>query len=166
MVHERQDARPEQLGDATVADLTADIVSAYVSHNNIPATQVPELIGNVSSALRARMSGPATPEPEPQEPAVSIRRSVKPDEIICLECGKRFKSIKRHLQNAHGLDPNGYRQKWGLAKDYPMVAPNYAEARSALAKSIGLGRKKGEPAPAAKGRGRRGAKGKAEAPSG
>lgn len=163
MVQDRQETQPEQIGDATVADLTADIVSAYVSHNNIPAGQVPELIGNVSSALRARMSGPAEPEPEPQEPAVSIRRSVKPDEIICLECGKRFKSIKRHLQNAHGLTPNEYRQKWGLSKDYPMVAPNYAEARSALAKSIGLGRKKGEPAPAAKGRGKRGAKARSEA---
>lgn len=161
MVQDRQEFQSEQIGDATVADLTADIVSAYVSHNNIPAAQVPELIGNVSSALRARISGPAQPEPEPQAPAVPIRRSVKPDEITCLECGKRFKSIKRHLQNAHGLDPNEYRRKWGLAKDYPMVAPNYAEARSVLAKSIGLGRKKGE-SPAAKGRGKRGGRGKAE----
>jgi predicted transcriptional regulator len=166
MVYDRPDAQPEQMAEVGLAHLTADIVSAYVSHNNIPAAQVPELIGNVSSALRAKVSGPAQPEPEPQEPAVPIRRSVKPDEIICLECGKKFKSIKRHLKNAHDLEPNEYRQKWGLAKDYPMVAPNYAEARSALAKSIGLGRKKGEPAPAATGRGSRGARAKAEAPAG
>jgi predicted transcriptional regulator len=161
MALNEQNAQPEQMGEATLVDLTADIVSAYVSHNNVAPSQLPELIGSVNSALRGQLP---QPEPEPQEPAVSIRRSVKPDEITCLECGKRFKSIKRHLQNAHGLSPNEYRAKWNLARDYPMVAPNYAEARSALAKSIGLGRKKGEPVPS-KGRRRGSAKAKAEAPA-
>lgn len=153
----------EQAGDANaIPDLTTEIVSAYVSNNNIPPAQLPELIVSVSSAL-GQLSRPEEPQPEPQKPAVPIRRSVKPDEITCLECGKKFKSIRRHLTSAHGLEPNAYRQKWGLARDYPMTAPNYAERRSQLAKSIGLGRKKGEAAPAAKGRGRRGAKAKAPA---
>jgi predicted transcriptional regulator len=152
----------EQAGDANaIPDLTTEIVSAYVSNNNIPPAQLPELIVSVSSAL-GQLSRPEEPQPEPQKPAVPIRRSVKPDEITCLECGKTFKSIRRHLTSAHGLEPNAYRQKWGLSRDYPMTAPSYAERRSQLAKSIGLGRKKGEAAPA-KGRGRRGAKAKASA---
>jgi predicted transcriptional regulator len=160
-----QNGQAEQMGEATIADLTTAIVSAYVSNNNVPPAQLPEIIGAVSSALRERMSGPAEPQPEPQEPAVSIRRSVTREEIVCLECGKRFKSIRRHLQNAHGLDPNEYRQKWGLRRDYPMTAPAYAERRSELAKSIGLGRKKAEAPATAKGRRKGRAKGKAEAPA-
>jgi predicted transcriptional regulator len=156
---DRSEKGPGQAAD--LVDLTANIVCAYVSHNTISAAQLPELIANVSSALRANASGPAEPEPEPQKPAVSIRRSVTPDEIVCLECGKGFKSIRRHLANAHGLEPGEYRQKWGLPKDYPMTASSYAERRSVLAKSIGLGRKKGA-APTQGGR----AKPAAEEPSG
>jgi predicted transcriptional regulator len=141
-----QNGQAEQIGEATIADLTTTIVSAYVSNNNVPPAQLPEIIGAVSSALRERMAGPAEPQPEPQEPAVPIRRSVTREEIVCLECGKKFKSIRRHLQNAHGLEPKEYRQKWGLRPDYPMTAPAYAERRSELAKSIGLGQKRAEAA--------------------
>jgi predicted transcriptional regulator len=157
-----EDGQAEQMGEANIADLTTAIVSAYVSNNNVPPAQLPEIIGAVSSALRARMAGPAEPQPEPQEPAVSIRRSVTREEVVCLECGKRFKSIRRHLQSAHGLGPNEYREKWGLRPDYPMTAPAYAERRSELAKSFGLGQKA---APAAKRRGKRRANGEAEAPA-
>jgi predicted transcriptional regulator len=157
-----QSAQSEQMGEAGIIDLTADIVSAYVSHNNVSPSQLPELISSVSAALDAQRSGPAEPESEPQKPAVSIRKSVTPDAITCLECGKQFKSLRRHIRTEHGLEPIEYREKWGLKADYPMVAPNYAEQRSALAKSLGLGRKKAETAPA-KGRGKRAAK--AEAPA-
>jgi predicted transcriptional regulator len=156
---------PEQPGETTLVDLTADIVSAYVSHNTISPNQLPELIANVGSALKGQRPGAAQPEPEPQKPAVPIRRSVRPEEITCLECGKKFKSIRRHLSNAHALEPNEYRQKWGLPRDYPMTAPDYAAKRSALAKSIGLGRKKAEAAPARKKGGKRATKPKAEAPA-
>jgi predicted transcriptional regulator len=158
-----QGAQSEQMGEAGIIDLTADIVAAYVSHNNVSPSQLPELISSVSAALDAQRSGPAEPESEPQKPAVSIRRSVTPDAITCLECGKQFKSLRRHIRTEHGLEPNEYRQKWGLARDYPMTSPKYAEQRSALAKTIGLGRKKGEAAPA-KRRGRR-AKETTEAPA-
>lgn len=157
-----QNGQTEQISEATIADLTTAIVSAYVSNNNVPPAQLPEIIGAVSSALRERMAGPAEPQPEPQEPAVPVRRSVTREEIVCLECGKKFKSIRRHLQNAHELDPNEYRQKWGLRPDYPMTAPAYAERRSELAKSIGLGQKR---AGAVTKRGKRRANGKAEAPA-
>ena len=160
-----RNGQPDQTGEAALVDLTADIVSAYISHNTISPGQLPELIANVSTALKRQLPGPAQPEPEPQKPAVPIRRSVQPDAITCLECGKKFKSIRRHLSNAHGLEPNEYRQKWRLPRDYPMTAPNYSAKRSAMAKSIGLGRKKGEAAPPAKGRGKRGARLKAEAPA-
>jgi predicted transcriptional regulator len=138
--------QPEQIGEATIADQTTAIVSAYVSNNNVPPAQLPEIIGAVSSALKGQLPGPAEPQTEPQEPAVPVRRSVTREEVVCLECGKRCKSLRRHLQNAHGLEPNEYRQKWGLRRDYPMTAPAYAERRSELAKSIGLGRKKVEAA--------------------
>jgi predicted transcriptional regulator len=163
MASDQQGIEPERNGEAGIADLTAEIVSAYVSHNNISPSQLPELIGSVSSALKEGISGRAQQEPEPQAPAVPIRRSVKPDEIICLECGKRFKSIKRHLSNAHGLEPREYREKWGLRPDYPMTAPAYAEQRSALAKAIGLGQKRQAAKGGTKGRGKRAAKAKAEA---
>lgn len=129
-------------------ELTADIVSAYVSNNPVPVASLPELIQSVNSSL-SKIGQPAAPEKPTQEPAVNPRRSVFPDYIICLEDGKKFKSLKRHLGVYYGLTPNEYREKWGLKADYPMVAPNYAEQRSALAKASGLGRK-----PAAK-RGRK-----------
>ena len=135
-----RNGEPEPNGQDAIVDLTADIVAAYVSQNTISPGELPALIGSVSTALRGQLP---QPEPEPQEPAVPIRRSVSPEAITCLECGKKFKSIRRHLQNAHGLSPDEYRTKWDLPRDYPMAAPEYAERRSTLAKSMGLGRKSG-----------------------
>ncbi len=126
-----------------LVQLTADIVSAYVSNNKIGSTDLGKLIEEVHTALQRAPGAQTAPEPEPREPAVSIRRSINPDYIVCLEDGKKFKSLKRHLQGEHGLSPEEYRTKWGLPRDYPMVAPNYAQARSDLAKSMGLGRKAG-----------------------
>ena len=122
--------------------LTADIVSAYVSKNAVPVTSLPELISSVNSSL-SRIAQPIEPEKSLQVPAVNPKRSVFPDYIVCLEDGKKFKSLKRHLGVHYGLTPNEYREKWGLRADYPMVAPNYSASRSELAKSTGLGRKAG-----------------------
>ena len=121
-------------------ELTADIVSAYVSKNAVPVASLPELIESVNSSL-SKISGPTESQTPAQLPAVNPKRSVFPDYIICLEDGKKFKSLKRHLSVHYGLTPAEYRDKWGLKADYPMVAPNYSEQRSALAKSTGLGRK-------------------------
>ena len=122
--------------------LTADIVAAHVSNNNVAVSDVPTLIAHVHNALTGL--GKSAPEPEPakQEPAVSIRASVKPDYIVCLEDGKKLKMLKRHLMTHYQMTPDQYRQKWGLNADYPMVAPNYAEQRRSLAKKIGLGTKR------------------------
>lgn len=122
-------------------ELTASIVSAYVSHNNVPAADLVGLIASTHSALAKLGSTPAAAPAEPLVPAVSIRKSITTDFLICLEDGQKFKSLKRHIGNKYGLTPQEYRVKWGLPADYPMVAPSYAEARSVLAKSIGLGRK-------------------------
>jgi len=121
--------------------LTADIVAAHVSNNSVAVNDLPNLIQNVHSALTGISGAAAAPEPRP-EPKVSIRSSVKPDYIVCLEDGKRLKMLKRHLMTHYNMTPDQYRQKWGLSSDYPMVAPNYAEQRRALAKSIGLGTKR------------------------
>jgi predicted transcriptional regulator len=121
--------------------LTADIVAAHVSNNSVAVNDLPNLIQNVHTALSAIASNGSAPEAKP-EPKVSIRSSVKPDYIVCLEDGKKQKMLKRHLMTNHGMTPDEYRQKWGLAADYPMVAPNYAEQRRTLAKSIGLGTKR------------------------
>jgi predicted transcriptional regulator len=121
--------------------LSASIVSAYVTRNNVPTTDLPRLIASTHAALAGLASPPAPVVAEPLVPAVPIRRSVTPDAIICLEDGRAFKSLKRHLSASYGMTPDQYRAKWNLPADYPMVAPNYAEARSALAKSMGLGRK-------------------------
>ncbi|MER8440419.1 MucR family transcriptional regulator [Mesorhizobium sp. M1312] len=127
-------------------ELTADVVSAYVSNNPVPVGELPTLIGQVHAALKGTAAASVSAEePEVRKPAVSIRKSVTPDHIICLEDGKKFKSLKRHLSSHYGLTPDDYRAKWGLPADYPMVAPNYAAARSALAKTMGLGRKPAEP---------------------
>src|SRR3712207_250840 len=123
-------------------DLTAEIVAAYISNNSIDSGQLPALIGDVHTALHRTTSGLQEPAPEPQKPAISIRKSINPDYIICLEDGKRFKSLKRHLRAHYDLTPDEYREKWGLASDYPMVAPNYAKARSSLAREMGLGQKR------------------------
>ncbi|KAA3441919.1 MucR family transcriptional regulator [Mesorhizobium sp. SARCC-RB16n] len=126
---------------AALIELTADVVSAYVSNNPVPVGELPALIGQVHAALKGTAGGVASAKPEALNPAVPIKKSVTPDFIICLEDGKKFKSLKRHLSTDYGLSPNDYRAKWGLPADYPMVAPNYAAARSALAKTMGLGRK-------------------------
>lgn len=130
----------------TLVELTAEIVSAYVSNNTVRREELAELISDVHAALVKAPTGTAEPEPAPQEPAVSVRKSVSADFIVCLDCGKKFKSLKRHLRTDHSLTPQEYRAKWALKADYPMVAPSYAEARSALAKTMGLGRKAPEAA--------------------
>ncbi|MBY0582501.1 MAG: MucR family transcriptional regulator [Sphingomonas sp.] len=125
----------------TLMTLTADIVAAHVSNNSVAVSDLPVLINNVHAAL----SNLGTPVPEPeirQEPAVSIRSSIKPDHIVCLEDGKKLKMLKRHLMTHYNMTPEQYRTKWNLPADYPMVAPNYAETRRALAKKIGLGTKR------------------------
>ncbi len=125
----------------TMITLTADIVAAHVSNNSVAVNDLPTLISNVHGALSA-LVGPAPAPPEvKQEPAVSIRASIKPDYVVCLEDGKKLKMLKRHLMTHYNMTPDQYRTKWGLAADYPMVAPNYAEQRRTLAKSIGLGTK-------------------------
>ncbi|AAV90036.1 transcriptional regulator MucR family [Zymomonas mobilis subsp. mobilis ZM4 = ATCC 31821] len=122
----------------TLITLTADIVSAHVSNNSVSVADVPQLIQNVHHALSALSEANAEPEARP-EPAVSVRASVKPDYIICLEDGKKLKMLKRHLATHYQLTPEQYRAKWNLPADYPMVAPNYADQRRSLAKKIGLG---------------------------
>jgi predicted transcriptional regulator len=121
-------------------ELTADIVSAYVSNNPVPATELGSLIASVSAAISGLGQAVEIIE-TPQSPAVNPKKSVFPDYIVCLENGKKFKSLKRHLMTHYGLSPEQYREKWKLPADYPMVAPNYAAARSELAKQMGLGRK-------------------------
>lgn len=123
-------------------ELASDIVSAYVSNNTVPTSDLPALIGDVHQALIKAATGAMEPVKEELKPAVPVRRSVTPDYIVCLEDGKKFKSLKRHLRTHYDLSPEDYREKWGLAPDYPMVAPNYAAARSALAKKMGLGQRR------------------------
>jgi predicted transcriptional regulator len=125
----------------TLITLTADIVSAHVSNNSVAVNDLPVLIQNVHGALSGLGEAVEQPQPKP-EPAVSIRSSIKPDYIVCLEDGKKLKMLKRHLMTHYNMTPDEYRQKWGLAADYPMVAPNYAEQRRTLAKKIGLGTKR------------------------
>ena len=127
--------------EETLLTLTADIVAAHVSNNSVAVNDLPNLIQNVHSALSG-ISGKAVPVEAKPEPKVSIRSSIKPDYIVCLEDGKKLKMLKRHLMTHYSMTPDQYRQKWGLSSDYPMVAPNYAEQRRTLAKSIGLGTKR------------------------
>src|SRR5690606_17371786 len=126
----------------TLITLTSDIVAAHVSNNSVSVEDVPALIQNVYGALAGLGAEPQVEERP--EPAVSIRSSVKNDHLVCLEDGKKMKMLKRHLMTDHGLTPAEYRARWGLPADYPMVAPDYAEKRRALAKEIGLGRKPGQ----------------------
>lgn len=137
------------IDNKTAIELTADIVSAYVGNNPLPASGLPDLIASVSASVR-KLGSMAEAESVTLTPAVNPKRSVFPDHIVCLEDGKKFKSLKRHLSTDHHLSPDEYRAKWGLPPDYPMVAPNYSATRSALAKSSGLGRKPATPAAAAK----------------
>ncbi|PBB86624.1 MucR family transcriptional regulator [Mesorhizobium sp. WSM3876] len=132
---------PEEIENSRsqLIELTADIVSAYVSKNAVPVASLPDLIESVNLSL-SKIGGSAEPETLARAPAVNPKRSVFPDYIICLEDGKKFKSLKRHLAVHYGLTPDEYRAKWGLKSDYAMVAPNYAAQRSTLAKAAGLGR--------------------------
>jgi predicted transcriptional regulator len=123
-------------------DLTATIVSAYVSNNPTPASDIPALIGQIHAALLRVSTGRAELPLEPAKPAVPVKKSMTADYLICLEDGKRFKSLKRHLRTRYSMTPEQYRDKWGLPPDYPMVAPNYAVARSQLAKKMGLGQQR------------------------
>ncbi|MBU0555609.1 MAG: MucR family transcriptional regulator [Alphaproteobacteria bacterium] len=124
--------------DEVLITLTSDIVAAHVSNNSVAVSDLPTLIQNVYGALAGLQQEVAPPQPK-QEPAVSIRASIKPDYIVCLEDGKKLKMLKRHLMTHYQMTPDDYRAKWGLPADYPMVAPNYAEQRRTLAKKIGLG---------------------------
>jgi predicted transcriptional regulator len=123
-------------------ELTADIVSAYVSNNTVSANEIPGLINQVHSALVRVSVGQSDAQPEPLKPAISVKKSITPDYLVCLEDGKKFKSLKRHLRTQYSMTPEAYREKWGLTPDYPMVAPNYAAARSQLAKQMGLGQQR------------------------
>jgi predicted transcriptional regulator len=127
--------------DPRLIEMTVEIVAAYVNGNELPASELPNLISTVFGALSRTDGAAAAPlVVKDQVPAVSPKKSIFPDYLICLEDGKRFKSLKRHLRSSYNLTPEEYRAKWGLVSDYPMVAPNYAAARSLLAKKIGLGR--------------------------
>ena len=134
------------MGDASdqtnFIGLTAEIVSAYVSNNTVPSVDLPALIGQVHSALSRVSTGQGDNSFEPPKPAISVKKSITPDHIVCLEDGKKFKSLKRHLRTQYGMTPEQYREKWQLPPDYPMVAPNYAAARSHLAKQMGLGQQR------------------------
>ncbi len=139
-----EEAAKNEQGD--VLRMAVDIVAAYVANNTVPASQVPEVINTIYHSLNS-LDGGSDAAPEPAKPAVSVRRSVTPDYIVCLEDGKKLKMLKRHLRAAYDMSPEEYRAKWSLPADYPMVAPNYAAQRSAFAKKIGLGRKKGQKQP-------------------
>jgi predicted transcriptional regulator len=123
-------------------ELTAGIVSAYVSNNSVSASDIPNLIKQVHSALLRVSGGQSDAQPEPLKPAVSVKKSITSDYLVCLEDGKKFKSLKRHLRTQYNMTPEQYREKWGLPPDYPMVAPSYAAARSQLAKQMGLGQQR------------------------
>jgi predicted transcriptional regulator len=131
----------EEQNQPGLVELTARIVSAFVSKNTLSASELPQLISDTHAAL-SRVTGGAPPERDEIKPKVPVKRSVMPDHIVCLEDGKKFKSLKRHLRTHYNLSPEEYREKWGLPPDYPMVAPNYARARSDLAKKMGLGTRK------------------------
>jgi len=125
-----------------LVELTADIVSAYVANNTVVTADLPTLIGEVHAALTRAANRGQAPTSEDLKPAIPIKKSVTDEFIICLEDGLKFKSLKRHLRTRYNLSPEEYREKWGLERDYPMVAPNYANARSALAKKMGLGQRR------------------------
>ena len=136
-----------------LVELTADIVSAHVANNNVAVGDVATLVDRVYQALAAL----GTPTPEPQQektPVVSVRASIKPEYLVCMECGRKQKTLKRHLENAHGMSPDQYRADYGLPRDYPMVAPEYSKKRSQMAHAIGLGRKREGTTESAGGRGR------------
>jgi predicted transcriptional regulator len=139
-----------KMAEEELLRMTADVVAAYVSNNTLPTTQLAEVISAVYGSLKSLEGQVAQLRPEPLKPAVPIRKSVTPEFLICLEDGKKLKMLKRHLRSTYNMTPDEYRARWGLAPDYPMVAPNYAERRSEFAKKIGLGRGAGRPAARAK----------------
>jgi predicted transcriptional regulator len=122
-----------------IIEMTADIVAAYVGANSVAAADLPSLIQSVHRALTGVAAGTDVAEATPREPAVPVKKSITPEYLVCLEDGRKFKSLKRHLRTKYNMSPEDYRAKWGLPKDYPMVAPSYAKARSELAKQMGLG---------------------------
>mgnify|MGYP002265684130 CR=1 FL=1 len=128
-------------GAVSIKDMTVRIVSAYVTNNQVPAEGIATLIGRTGAALSELAKGETVAKPEVLTPAVPIEQSVTPDHIVCLENGKKFKMLKRHLDLVHGLTPDAYRRKWGLPSDYPMVAPEYARRRSDFARNSGLGKR-------------------------
>ena len=132
----------DEANNADLVELTAGIISAYVSNNTVVASDLPAIIGDVHEALSKASQRIGQTEREELRPAVALKKSVTPDYIVCLEDGKKFKSLKRHLRTQYGLTPEQYREKWSLPGDYPMVAPNYAAARSQLAKQMGLGQQR------------------------
>ena len=127
---------------AEIIELTAEIVASYVENNTLTTGDLPGLIQSVPRALTSISNGAEPVEVAPKEPAVPVRRSITPDYLVCLEDGRKFKSLKRHLRTQYNMSPDEYREKWGLPPDYPMVAPNYAKARSNLAKQMGLGQQR------------------------
>ena len=134
----------KSIEQSEILRMAVDIVSAYVGNNTVAADQVPDVISSVYGSLSSLDGMDSNSNSEPPKPAISIRRSVNPDYIVCLEDGKKLKMLKRHLRAVYNMTPDEYRSKWDLSADYPMVAPNYASQRSELAKKIGLGRKKGQ----------------------
>jgi predicted transcriptional regulator len=136
---------PNKVPEEELLRMTADVVAAYVSNNALPTGQLAEVISAVYQSLKALEGRGGDQKSEPLKPAVPIRKSITPDYLICLEDGKKLKMLKRHLRSTYDMTPDDYRQKWGLPADYPMVAPNYAQQRSAFAKKIGLGRGPGRP---------------------
>ena len=137
-----KDIPMSETGPKGFVDLTAAIVSAYVSNNATTATEIPVLISQIHAALVRVANGAGEVAAEPSKPAVSVKKSMTSEYLVCLEDGKRFKSLKRHLRTQYNMSPEQYREKWGLPADYPMVAPNYAVARSQLAKKMGLGQQR------------------------
>jgi predicted transcriptional regulator len=133
--------QPAATNHTDLLNLTSEIVASYLTGNTVPASDIPALIERIYKTL-ANVNAPVGGLGERPQPAVSIKKSVTPDYIICLEDGKKLKMLKRHLRSAYGLTPEAYRERWGLSSDYPMVAPNYAEKRSRLAKNIGLGKRR------------------------
>jgi len=131
----------ENMSREDLLRMTTEVVSAYVGNNMVPSQQIPEVIKSVYGTLSGLEAPAAEAKAAPQKPAVPLKKSITPDFLICLEDGKKLKMLKRHLRSTYNLTPDEYRAKWGLAADYPMVAPNYAKQRSAFAKKIGLGRK-------------------------
>jgi predicted transcriptional regulator len=132
----------EATGENVYIELTADIVSAYLSNNSVPSAEIGNLISQIYAALKRVSGGQVAAPAEPPKPAVPVKRSVTAEYIVCLEDGLKFKSLKRHLRTRYGMTPDQYREKWGLPPDYAMVASNYAAARSQLAKQMGLGQQR------------------------